>query len=70
MSNRLTFSGADTYIRAIKIDNNIQYDKSNFESLTCFSNFIFIDIDRDGKPTVLWSGNGVHICHPVEAVLL
>jgi hypothetical protein len=23
-----------------------------------------------GKPTVLWSGNGVHICQPVKAILL
>jgi hypothetical protein len=23
-----------------------------------------------GKPTVLWSGNGVHICQPVEAIVL
>jgi Primase X len=23
-----------------------------------------------GKPTVLWSGNGVHICQPVESVML
>jgi Primase X len=23
-----------------------------------------------GKPSVLWSGNGIHICQPVEAVLL
>jgi hypothetical protein len=23
-----------------------------------------------GKPTVLWSGNGVHICQPVQAIVL
>ena len=23
-----------------------------------------------GKPTILWSGNGVHICQPVEAIIL
>jgi hypothetical protein len=23
-----------------------------------------------GKPTVLWSGNGVHICQPVESIIL
>ncbi|MFL6321622.1 MAG: hypothetical protein ACJ72Q_14245 [Nitrososphaeraceae archaeon] len=23
-----------------------------------------------GKPTVLWSGNGVHICQPIEAIVL
>jgi Primase X len=23
-----------------------------------------------GKPSILWSGNGVHICQPVEAVIL
>jgi hypothetical protein len=23
-----------------------------------------------GKPTILWSGNGVHICQPIEAIVL
>jgi hypothetical protein len=23
-----------------------------------------------GQPTILWSGNGIHICHPVEAIIL
>jgi hypothetical protein len=29
-----------------------------------------IDQTLGGKPTILWSGNGIHICQPVEAVLL
>jgi hypothetical protein len=29
-----------------------------------------IDQTLGGKPTVLWSGNGVHVCQPVEAIVL
>jgi hypothetical protein len=29
-----------------------------------------IDQTLGGKPTVLWSGNGVHICQPIEAIVL
>jgi hypothetical protein len=29
-----------------------------------------IDQTLGGKPTVLWSGNGVHICQPVESIVL
>jgi hypothetical protein len=29
-----------------------------------------IDHTLGGKPTVLWSGNGVHICQPIEAIVL
>ena len=28
-----------------------------------------IDQTLSGRPTVLWSGNGVHICQPVEAIV-
>jgi hypothetical protein len=28
-----------------------------------------IDQTLGGKPTVLWSGNGVHICQPIEAIV-
>jgi hypothetical protein len=29
-----------------------------------------IEQTLEGNPTVLWSGNGVHICQPVQAIVL
>jgi Primase X len=50
-------------------------DKSHFQSNRAFENALntvrtTIHEEIDGKPTVLWSGNGYHVIQPINAIIL